>query len=149
MAPFFSETATKRLTPPADLGFEPSDWVEIRTKQTSGMRRRVMQRAMVMRIGGEDLPTLDLFSYRGALLEEIIVGWSSPRPVSQEAIDDLDPAVMDWIASEFDALNKGRTDAEKNAFASDSPSGPPPASPPPSPMNSDTSPNAELSPALA
>lgn len=113
---------TKRLIIPESFGFGPNEWVELKTVLTAGMRRRVMSRSMHVSLnnfGGADVSAamddVDLFGYRTALIEEVVVAWSDPAPLSPEALEDLPAPLQDWLAEQFDALVAGRT-AEQTAF---------------------------------
>lgn len=111
--PFVNQEATVRLTPPAELGFGPEEWLEIKSRLTVGIRRRAMQKAMQ---GTE----FDQMLYTQALIEQIVVNWSDSTPVSPEALESLDFAIQDWIVAEFNRLATGRTEAEKNPSGSES-----------------------------
>lgn len=86
----------KRYTHPD----EPEFWVEMRLPPGSGTLRGVSG------ADGEITAGLDL-------LGRVITGWSDPRPVSQDAIDDLDVATFKWLSGVVtDSLGK-RTEEEK------------------------------------
>lgn len=113
---------TQRLQLPETLpGVEAGDWIEILTMWTSGMRRRIMNRTLNinLQVTGTNAASsksdvdVDVFASRQAVLEEIVVGWSSPEPVTPENLEQLRPEVQDWIAEQYDSLAAGRSDAEK------------------------------------
>lgn len=141
--PFVSKAAIERLYPPVTLpGISEGDWVDIRAVYTAGIRADAMRRGMKtgVRLGGanDTETTVDLFAYRQALVEAIVVAWSDAEPVTPEALAGLHPDVQDWIAGEFDRIAEGRGEEEKKDSISDSspPSEPVTAG---SPVNSRTS----------
>jgi len=133
---------TKRL----DIPDAPGQWVEIRTALTTGMNSRMLSAAMRLRVSDNGDAQFDAFAYRDAKLKEIIVAWSDPRPMTPANVDDLDPAMADWIVEQFDTLAAPRSDVEKNASSSGSTAGPEPTTPAsnpvPGPQNSPTSTNS-------
>jgi hypothetical protein len=122
--PWVQNVNTIRLSPPEGLAdLSPDDWIEIRCVYTAGMRQRFMSKAMSLRLTATELVNdhVDVFAYRQSLLEEIVVAWSDPAPVTAEALMQLHPEVQDWIASEFDRLAAGGKDLGEASTPSTSP----------------------------
>lgn len=111
------------------------------------MRQRVMSRAMQFRIRGDlgaaasislDDFDIDIWSFRTALLDEIVVGWSDDAPVTPESLGEIDAPVQDWIADQFDELVKARTSEATAFLGASSLSGSPPMAAATSPASSGT-----------
>lgn len=114
--PWVQTEATERLTPPDGLpGLGPEDWVEIRTVYTAAMRRSLVNKSMPMRMADATVVSdgLDIFAYRQALIEAVVVAWSDETPVTPEALAQLHPKVQDWLEQEFERLSGGPSEREK------------------------------------
>ncbi len=125
--PFTQDTATTvRVYPPDTLpGVAEGDWIEIRAVSTAQLRQRCVAAASQVRYTakrGEE-PTanydLDTMAYRQALMEAVIVAWSEPTPITDDALASMHPELQDWICNEFDRLTS-RSPDEKNASGSSS-----------------------------
>lgn len=110
--PFVASSTVKRLTPPAELGFGPDEWIEIRPFITVAQRRRILEEAG---FGPDTSIEVINNNTRARLLEEIVVAWSDASPVTREAVAGLPIAVADWVVREFEALAVEAPDAGKNA----------------------------------
>jgi hypothetical protein len=93
------------------------------------MRRRIFRRALNIDVGSfgaagaQPTAEVDLFAWRAALVEEVVLAWSEPIPVTPEALETLSTEVQDWIAAEFDKLAGGRSEQEKKDLSASSSSG--------------------------
>jgi hypothetical protein len=108
--PFVSKQETVRLHPPATLpGVEEGDWIEVRGTYTAGMRREVIGKGRDVSREGQ----LDVWAFRKALLEAVVVGWSDSEPVTPDALEAMPADVQDWIAAEFERRTSARSVEEK------------------------------------
>lgn len=112
-----------QITKRVELPDQPGEWIEIRTVLTQGIRQRALSAGMRMSLVAADR-VVDLWAYRMQLLKDVIVAWSDPTPVSAQAIEDLPPALADFIAEQFEAGTQGRSEDEKNPSSASSASGP-------------------------
>lgn len=116
---FLNPQVTKRI----ELPDNPGEWVEIKTVLTQGIRQRALSAGMKLSLNSEE-QHLDPWAYRRQLLADVVVAWSDPTPLSAEALDELPPSIADWLAEQFESLNAGRSEDEKNPSGASSTSGP-------------------------
>lgn len=125
--PFAQDKATTtRVYPPVSLpGIAEGDWLELRNVSTAEIRQRCVAAATKVHYTakkGEEATAktdVDAMAYHQALMEEVIVAWSDPAPITEDALATLHPDVQDWIAEEFERLTD-RTPEAKNASGSNS-----------------------------
>jgi len=115
-----------RVHPPVTLpGVAEGDWLDLRAVNTAQIRQRCVARATQIRYtatkGAEPTAKADFdpMAYRQALMEEVIVAWSDPAPITEDTLASVHPDVQDWIAEEFERLTT-RAPEEKNASGSSS-----------------------------
>lgn len=144
---FSNPQTVTRLFPPVSLpGIEEGDWIDVASVYTSGMRRIVMSKAMQVHVAigngasAQEGVSIDAFTLRQALLEEVVRAWSDSVPVTPDALAALPIEVADWISEQFDALAAGRSEDVKKGLSASSASGPPPTKV--SPASSSTSPRS-------
>lgn len=109
--PFTKSQSIHRLTPPADLGFTPGEWIDLYTRWTVGMRERFWKNLVEM--GHSPDQPINHLTSRVAILPVIVAEWSDSEPITLAAAIDLDPPIADWIATEFDRLVGGRSEEER------------------------------------
>jgi len=97
-------------------------WVDVKHRLNAGEQRRVYGR-MVKEMQAGVRPTLNPEMVGLTRLSEYIVGWSmtdgrGPVPVSEAAIDNLDPDLFNEIDTALNA-HEERVDAERAAEKND------------------------------
>jgi hypothetical protein len=92
-----------------------NEWIELRRTLTVEDNRVAVSRMISGKQVGKGDPEMDLAvgEYRVALLERMIVGWSSDKEVSKENIRALPDWVGDKLMAEIDRNNERRGEDEK------------------------------------
>jgi len=97
------------------IEFPDGDWIDIRKKVTVGARKEALNRATrgTFNAEGQVGGTFLTGEFKIGLLYKMIVAWSSPEPVTEQAIDDLPEEVSERLLAEIDRLNPTRTEEQK------------------------------------
>lgn len=101
------------------------DWFKIAPSYDVTMQRKIARRteAILGEDGGNAGRDHAYIAFKQALLETVIVAWSDDAPITPANIATLHPELVEWLATEFNDRQRGRSDAEKNDFT------PPPSEP--------------------
>lgn len=92
----FTSKKTERYTHPT----EPDVWVEMRLPPSPGTLRGIDP------ANGDLAAGLDI-------LANVITAWSDPRPVTKEAVDELDTDSFKWLTGIVREAMGDRSDEEK------------------------------------